>query len=144
MGYYKVRRDGLLNAWQIKVAEYTFYGKSDEQIAKELFFSNGEPTSKEMARAKDRIRRLKKTKNFIDYYKSIITEWTVHNVGRALNKLSDQIDANEPWLANKAANDVLTRGMPLFASEDANTIKVEVSGMPTLGTPDSPDEGNES
>jgi len=144
MGNYRSRRPGFLQAWQIAVAEYTFQGISDEEIIERLWnWSAMKKTIPDEAKQKrkhsDLKRKLtncKKDPKFVEYYKSILTEWSVHNVGKALNKLSEQIDSKEPWLANKAANDVLARGMKLFDGEDANTMTVRIEGMPELGTPE--------
>jgi len=136
MGNYSIRRDGLLTAQQKLVADLTFQGKNLDEIAKALYFPVTEPTEKDMKNAIQRIRRIQKLPQFIEYYKSILTEWTVHHTGKALNKLAQQIDSDLPWLANKAANDILQRSAPLFESEDANTITVRVEGMPELGSPD--------
>lgn len=142
MGNYKCRRPGYLQAWQMAAADMIFRGASTADIIEQLW-------STELAKAKDekdrkritgnlsnRLNTLKRNPKFLEYYKSLVTEWSVHSVGRALTKLSKQIDSDQEWLANKAANDVLTRGIKLVGFEDENTITVKVEGMPELGTPD--------
>ena len=67
----------------------------------------------------------------------MIKEWTVHNVGRALNKLSEQVGHEAPWLANKAANDILQRApKSLLTDESESSVVVRVEGMPVMGVPE--------
>jgi hypothetical protein len=126
----------MMTGWEIDVAQAVFQGKSNKEIAIEVL--HADPNDKARFRAQvTKIKNLLMTKKFEAYYKSMITEWTVHNVGRALNKLSEQIDHEKPWLANKAANDILQRvPKSLLADEDENTVVVKVEGMPTLGVPE--------
>jgi hypothetical protein len=138
MGNYNVRRKNLLQAWQIRVAELTFQGKPDEYIAKEIFNTGDDP--KKIANARSRLRNLRRNEHFQEYYRSIITEWTVHNVGRALQKLSQQIDDPNGWLANKAANDVITQSKKAITGADENTVVLKIEGMPEIGSPTDEEE----
>lgn len=132
MGCYNVRK-GMLQAWQVKAAEMMFRGMSDEEIAKELFRAGDD--LKKIRSGKDRLRRLRKNEDFQEYYRTIITEWSVHNVGRALSKLSYQIDDKNPWVANKAANDILNQSKKFMTGNEENSLVVKFEGMPELGEP---------
>ena len=122
--------------WEIDVAQLVFQGKSNKEIAMEVL--DADPKDKnDMLKKIKRIKRLLDSPKFEDYYKSMIKEWTIHNVGKALNKLSEQIDHEAPWLANKAANDVLQRAPKTMIGDDSeNTVVVKVEGMPELGVPE--------
>lgn len=133
MGCYNVRR-GMLQGWQINVAEMMFRGMSDEEIITEQFGIAKEDKQK-MINAKQRLRRLRRDEKFQEYYKSIITEWTVHNVGKALNTIAKQMDNTNPWIANKACNDILNQSKN-FTGNDENSVVVKIEGAPELGTPD--------
>jgi hypothetical protein len=140
MGNYKSRRPGLLQGWQMDCALMMFQGYKNDEIIEEVLLK-GKQKMSDLTQAQKcvyrrRMRNLIKNPTFLDYYKSIITEWSVHNVGPALNKLADQMRSDEPWLVNKAANDVLNRGMATFQAEDSNKVKVEIVNMPDLGSPD--------
>lgn len=135
MGNYRSRRPGFLQGWQMNVADYMFRGFTDEEIVKELWPDKLE-TDNKLRAAKERLRNLRKNEKFQEYYRSIITEWSVHNVGKALNKLSEQIDSNQPWLANKAANDVILQSKALISGTDDNTVRVQIEGMPEIGSPE--------
>lgn len=134
----------MLQGWQMDAALMMFQGYTDDQIIEKVLLPRGttmkDLTNNQKQGKRDRLRRLRKDPIFREYYKSLITEWSVHNVGPALNKLSEQMmTAKEPWLVNKAINDILNRALPAFESEDANTVKVEIVGMPELGSPESDD-----
>ena len=133
MGNYAIRRDGYLQAWQINVAELMFRGYSDGDIIKELWPNKTE--EKDIKSLKGKLQRLRRNAKFQEYYKSIITEWSVHNVGKALTKLASQMDDKNGWLANKACNDILLQSKA-FTGNDENTVLVKVEGMPELGTPE--------
>lgn len=135
MGNYAARRTHL-TGWQIDVAWKVFQGYSDEQIAIEVLNAD-KNDPKDFRRKKDRIRSLLQTKQFNEFYQSMIKEWMVHNAGKALCKLSQQVDHEQPWLANKAANDILNRiPKSMLTEEDESTIHIVVEGAPELGTPD--------
>lgn len=139
MGNYSCRRDKILVGWEIDVAQLVFQGKSNREIAVEVLQANVLDKNDLQKKIK-RIKNLLESDKFQAYYKSMIKEWTIHNVGRALNKLSEQIDHSQPWLANKAANDILQRApKSMLTDEEEDTIKVVVEGAPVLGTPDSTD-----
>lgn len=134
MGNYACRRDGYLLGWQINVADMMFRGYTDEQICKELWDIDKDDKQK-LTNAKQKLRKLRRNEKFQEYYRSIITEWTVHNVGKALTTLASQMDNSNGWLANKACNDILAQSKN-FTGVDENTVVVKVEGMPELGTPD--------
>lgn len=134
MGNYRAKRPGFLQGWQINVAEYMFRGFTDDEIIREIWPEKTE--KKQIHAAKSRLRNLRKNEDFQEYYRTLIAEWSLRHVGRALTKLSDQIDSNQPWLANKAANDILQQSKVLTTGMDDGTVVVRVEGMPDLGTPD--------
>lgn len=134
MGNYNSRRRGFLQAWQMNVAEMMFRGMTDEEIAREQFQTGDD--KRKIDTAKQKIRRLRGNENFQEFYRSLITEWSVHHVGKALETIAKQMDCENPWLANKAANDVITQSKPLITGMDDGTVVVKVEGMPELGTPE--------
>lgn len=134
MGNYRARRPGFLQGWQINAADMMFRGCTDEEIVRQLWPQKTEPN--QIKNGKTRLRNLRRDEKFQEYYRSIVTEWSVHHVGKAYNKLAEQIDSNQPWLANKAANDVITHSRQMITGMDDGTVLVKVEGMPELGTPD--------
>lgn len=144
MGNYRSRRAGVLQGWQMDAALMMFQGYTDDEIIEKVLEKGkrkiADMTYNERSARRMRLHNLRKNDDFLNYYKSLITEWSVHNVGPALNKLAEQMKgAKEPWLVNKAANDILNRGLSAFETEEANKIKVEIVGLPELGSPDNED-----
>jgi hypothetical protein len=134
MGNYRARRPGFLQGWQINAADMMFRGFTDEQMVRELW--PDKETKGQIDAAKKRLRNLRKDEKFQEYYRTLVQEWSIHHVGRAFNKLAEQIDSNQPWLANKAANDVLQHSKQMITGMDDGTVVVKVEGMPELGVPE--------
>lgn len=135
MASYRAKRNGVfIQGWQVNVADYMFRGFTDEQIINEVWPEKTTPN--QIRAAKQRLRNLRRNETFQEYYRGLVNEWSIHHVGRALNKLADQIDSNQPWLANKAANDVLLQSKQMITGMDDGTVVVKIEGMPELGTPD--------
>ena len=118
----------------INAADLMFRGFTDREIALELWPNKND--SKQVSASMQRLRRLRRDEKFQEYYRTLVTEWSVHHVGRALMKLTEQIDSDQPWLANKAANDVLTQSRQMITGMDDGTVIVKVEGMPELGEPE--------
>ena len=59
------------------------------------------------------------------------------NVPRAVNRINRQVDDDNGWLANKAANDMvnMAKVTGVFQTED-KAVRVQIEGMPELGSPD--------
>ena len=58
-------------------------------------------------------------------------------VPNAANRIRNQIDSNTEWLANKAANDVITLAGRIGVIKNEETaLKVEISGLTDIGSPD--------
>ena len=55
----------------------------------------------------------------------------------AINRLDKQIDSDQDWVANKAANDyiALAKTLGVIKSEET-ALKVQIEGMPDLGSPE--------
>ena len=134
MAKYRSHEPGFLKGWQIDGADLMFRGYSDKKIVEELWPEKTE--DKQIKSACQRIRNLRRTARFQEYYRTLVTEWSSHHVGKALNKLVEQIDCDQPWLANKAANDVIQHSKQMLTGVDDGTVVVKVEGMPELGTPD--------
>ena len=58
-------------------------------------------------------------------------------VPTAVNRIRSQINSDTEWLANKAANDVLTMAgrVGVVKNEEA-ALTVQIQGMPDIGSPD--------
>ena len=123
----------MLQAWQMTAADMMFQGHTNDEIIATLW-PNVKPSGYPYRRQK--LRDLLKNETFMEYYRSIITEWNTHSVGPALKKLRSQLDSDKDWLANKAANDILNNTKAIMTGADENTMVVKFEGMPELGEPE--------
>ena len=58
-------------------------------------------------------------------------------VPTAVNRIRSQINSDTEWLANKAANDVLTMaGRVGVVKNEETALTVQVTGMPDIGSPE--------
>ena len=61
----------------------------------------------------------------------------VRGLSSAVNRIERQIDNNNEWLANKAANDYITLAKSVGVIQNESTaLEVKVMGMPDMGSPD--------
>ena len=60
-------------------------------------------------------------------------------MSEGIRKLRSQVRSGEPWLENKAANDVVNFAKGRVFGDDEKTITVKFEGMPELGTPNQPE-----
>ena len=93
------------------------------------------------------VKRWYRNPNVINAYREIMREFMSDITGNAIRALADQVkDAAKEsgWLRNKAANDILNRTFNMIFGEEERTIKVQIEGMPALGTPEDESDGNDS
>jgi hypothetical protein len=72
---------------------------------------------------------------FAEAYKSIVRNAVYSPYGKAMNRIANQIDSKNEWVANKAANDFLTRFGHHIDGTDSKEVVIRVEGAPVLGTP---------
>ena len=57
--------------------------------------------------------------------------------GEAVKVIKNQMrGADQPWLQNKAANDLLNFGKSQIYGDEERTVHVQIEGMPDIGSPD--------
>ena len=136
----KNTRKGMLLGWQLTVASLMFQGHTNEEIVDIMWPGL---TEKQRKYKKKVLTDLVGKEEFQDHYRRKINAWSMHNVGPALNKLSEQMHCDEKddslkakWMANKAANDILLYSKGVITGADDNTMVVKFEGMPELGEPE--------
>ena len=72
---------------------------------------------------------------FAECYKSIVKAAVYSPYGKAMNRIANQIDSKNEWVANKAANDFLTRFGHHIDGTDGKEVVIRVEGAPVLGSP---------
>jgi len=84
--------------------------------------------------------RWRKRPEFESVWKDEVKQILIVSAGKALKVLDRQLDdERQPWLQNKAANDLLNHSRPQIYGEEERTVNVQISGLPDLGEPDSDD-----
>lgn len=68
-------------------------------------------------------------------YQELVRASITPLVGRAINRIDQQIDDSNPWIAQGAAREVLSRFGARAMGEEDKSVTVRVEGMPTLGVP---------
>ena len=109
-------------------------GFSSEEIIKFLW-----GTEKGDAKYTQCRNRLSMWRNNPEYNKIWLEELGLGGrrmLAKGIRKIREQIDCDQPWLANKAANDAVNFAKPLVLGENEKTVTVKIEGMPDLGTPD--------
>ena len=123
-----------INSLQVDAAQMLAHGNSEEEVLKACFGICKSSTPAEKAKARKEFHKWCDDPGFQACYRSEVKRCYMPAYAKAVQRIVGQIDSNLPWLANKAANDVITR-MAAAMGEDDNTIRVQIEGMPELGTP---------
>lgn len=115
-------------------------GLSTKEVARLVFDVRDDANpaindDKKIQKGMEKIRRWMRDPKVMEAYRAVLREAMMPAMGKASAKLVQQIDNGNGWLANKAANDVLTRFGPLVLGEEDKQITVKVEGMPELGAP---------
>lgn len=105
-------------------------GKSAGEVAKAL------------GRAESTIRRWMKDESIREAYREAILRTALVSYARAIRKLSDQVDAENEAVAQRAAKDLIDRFGDVIMQEQDREIVVRVVGAPEMGMPDPPEEEN--
>lgn len=134
----------------MEAVEMSFDGKSCLEIAYVMFPKQLEE-AKQRSIAENNPKKLqymehayrKKVEGWLqrpeaqDYYRKIIVNRNAPAaVGKALKVLTKQLDSENEWIANKAANDILNKYYDLVMGTNSNEIVVRFEGMPEIGSPD--------
>ena len=105
-------------------------GKSAGEVARQL------------GRAECTIRRWLKDESIREAYREAILRTALVSYARAIRKLSDQVDAENEAVAQRAAKDLIDRFGDVIMQEQDREIVVRVVGAPEMGMPDPPEEEN--
>ena len=106
-----------------------------KEILQKLFNVGPDSTDKEKNRAEQQLWRWRHHPEFFTYFNAEIDRILNASANEAISVIRSQLRSNEPWLQNKAANDLMNHRKTAL-QKDENQITVKVEGMPTLGTPD--------
>ena len=125
---------------QLDVVRMLTEGKQPDAIARHLFPVMAEDgvtvDEKKVAKYRAQIRKWMRDPKIQNAYRELLREFMMPEFANAARKVASQVDDPNGWLANKAANDVLTRFGDAVMGKDDREIVVRVENMPALGTPD--------
>lgn len=96
--------------------------------------------SVEAHNADNQMTRWRKLPEYGKIWNEELTKQDYEAIGLARKRLLEQLNSNNEWLVNKAANDLIAQGNRRIFGADENTVNVHVSGMPEIGSPDQPEE----
>lgn len=124
---------------QFRAVTYLAEGWPYERIACAIWDvtdGNGRTDAEKMKKAKKKLGEWFHSPKVMEAYRTYVKDEMLPVIMRSLKRIDAQIDDENGWLSNKAANDILTRyGNILFGEED-KTVRVQIVGMPELGEPD--------
>ena len=128
-----------LTVQQEKVVRLKANGYTNPEIIKEVW--GYEPGDKGFHAKEMQIWRWMKHPDVTDVWKDEIKRQALPMMSEALRTLRGQIkEKDQPWLQNKAANDVLAFSGKQAFGDDARNITVSIEGMPNLGKPETEDD----
>lgn len=112
-------------------------GRTREEILQELFGLGPDADAKEKNKADQQMWRWRTHPDFDSIFEKEIERILRLAGGEAVKVLVGQMKStDQPWLQNKAANDVMNHRKQIIYGADEKQITVKVEGMPELGTPD--------
>jgi hypothetical protein len=115
-------------------------GCTEKEVLRDLYKITEDTPIGDRNKATRKLHKLMGDPKFQECFRTIVTQATMPSIGKASSKIIEQIDNENAWLANKAANDVLTRFWPTVMGDDSKQITVKIEGMPDMGEPGAEDE----
>ena len=112
-------------------------GEPHDKILREQFGIDEHSSPKDKARAEQYMFRWRHRPDADAIWQDELKATVKRRVPAAIGKINKQIESDTEWLANKAANDVLTLASRIGAIKTEETVtKIEIQGMPEIGSPD--------
>ena len=132
---------GMTDWLLCRVAKYVGEGYNVREITERIFSAqimdaDGEIDPRKLSKYERKISQWMVTDKFKMIYKEMLIRWAMPANMKAQNVLESQLESNQPWLANKAANDIIGIYNREMKGGDDGTVTIRIEGMPELGTPD--------
>jgi len=113
-------------------------GEDRKDILREVFGIDYDTASKdEIHRADCKMSRWRYFPCYDAVWKDEVMQVLKGCTSKAISVLNRQMVNEDGWLQNKAANDLLNYGKSQIYGEEERTLRVQVEGMPEIGSPDS-------
>ena len=130
-----------------KGAPYVLTPKVREAIQMYADGYSSPAIAKKIGVAQSTVRRWLDKKEVIEEFRRIIEKDTIRQVAKARRNLNDDLDSKDkknPYLKQNATFFVLNKYEPKVMGENDGSCTVTfVNGVPELGMPDAPDDGEE-
>lgn len=112
--------------------------KTREEILKAVFnldlLTEDEKT---IHNADCKMSRWRKLPEFESIWKDEVKNILYGCTSEAVQVIKGQLkQKDQPWLQNKAANDLLNYGKSQIYGDEERTVHVQIAGMPEIGSPD--------
>ena len=114
-------------------------GSTEEEAIALAFGVDKNSPLGERQKASRKLHKLMADEKFQECFRAIVRERVMPAYGSAVNRIIQQVNDKSGWLANKAANDVLTRFGPAIMGDDDKSVVIRVEGGPVIGVPDDND-----
>ena len=124
-----------LNAKQAMACRLLAEGNTEEEVMGAFFGIGENSTYGEKQKARKTLHKWMREPGFQECFRAIVKEVAFTSYGSAVARIRQQVNDPNGWLANKAANDVLTRFGPTVMGEESREIKIVVEGALELGAP---------
>ena len=112
-------------------------GEPHGQILREQFGITDESTKAEVLRAEQQMYRWRHRPDADAIWQDELKAVVRRCVPSAVIRIKNQVNSDTEWLANKAANDVITlAGRTGVIHTEETAMKVEITGMPDIGSPE--------
>lgn len=112
-------------------------GEPHDKILLEFFGITEDSDPKEKNKAEQQIFRWRHRPDYESIWQDELRSAVRRHVPISLDRIKLQVDSSTEWLANKAANDVITLASRIgVIKTEETTTKVEITGMPDMGTPE--------
>lgn len=117
-------------------------GETHQWILENIFGMEPGADKAERHRLELQMSRIRQRPEFLTIWADELRAKVRRRVPGAISRIDTQVDDENGWLANKAANDyiALAKAMGVIANEEDKSITVRVEGMPDMGSPDQADD----
>ena len=90
-------------------------------------------------RIEQQLHRWRKMPLYREVWEDEVRQIVQLSLGRAVSVIRNQMNSDNEWIANKAANDVLALANRVIWAEEDKALTVRIEGMPEIGSPADPD-----
>jgi len=131
----RVAHKDSLTTDQEKFVRMEANGTPTPDIIKKLW--NKVPDDPEYHACECKLSRWRKHPKYEEVWKDEVRRQCFPMMSEGLKVIRQQMkDGSQPWLLNKAANDAISFAGKKIYGNDENTVTVQISGMPDIGSPD--------